>query len=219
MATKAKKKNTSLMRNPSTGGAAAKSNSSRSTTKKNTSARGGAAKSNPSKGRKKSSKKGKSRRYRRNPANQGIGIFKVLGGAFAINFIDYSFSRIFPTLPAFARVAVKGGAGLTLLMFGNKIPFVKKVSGLAGWAFVFAAALDGIGTWAMPYVVRWLDPTLSAMTGAVAGATGGAIPLGKAPAPTGELGMLYELPNGDQMVLVDPRMDYADVPRYEPAFG
>jgi hypothetical protein len=183
----ATKQNTSLVRNTASRLTLNKGKSTRrrKTTRRNTTAT--ALKTN----RKRTVR---SRRYRRNSASSGHGLFAVIlsagFGALIINLFDAGINRLAPQTSAGYRTLAKGVIGGGLLMFGSKLPaFARSYAPTVGGAFIFATALDLIATYAMPKILS--------LTGVSQQAAPVVVASQPAKAATGEMGMVHQLSNGD----------------------
>ena len=169
----------SLMQNTAKGTTAA--------TKKKGTATTAAKKTTGSAAAKTSTQKKNQRSYTRNgTAASLIGSgMAAFGGAAVITGVDLLVNQYAPNLSTGIRTGVKIVGGVAFKMWGKKIPVVGAYSDTIGNALLLAGALDVLGNTVVPYVVNWLAP---------------------APAPvqikdpaTGQLGMQYQMPNGEVM--------------------
>jgi hypothetical protein len=139
----------------------------------------------------------RSRRYRRNSASSGAGLFGVIlsagFGALVINLFDAAINRLAPQTSAGYRTLAKGVIGGGLLMFGGKLlpMFARKYAPTVGGAFIFATALDLVATYAMPKILSLTGVSQAAQSAPVVVASQ------PAKAASGEMGMVHQLSNGD----------------------
>lgn len=139
--------------------------------------------------------------YTRNTATTQLfgSALAALGGAAIITGFDFVVNQYAPQISGTIRTVVKAGAGVGFLLFGKKIPVIGAYSQPIGAAFMLAAGLDVFGNVVIPQLVAWLSPA-SAPKEVIT--------------EKGELGMQYQLPNGDQLVVVNENQNANYSPSY-----
>lgn len=190
MATAATKRNTSLVKNPAR----------QVTLKGNTAKRTNALTRNRSKKRAVVAKKQvrSKRRYRRNPAMGGAldGLLPALIGAVGINLFDLGVNTVAPNLSATIRTGAKFFAGFAFKAWGRRIPVIGAYSGTIGNALYLAAGLDIVATYVMPSIAGLIATAKTQVSGLLGN---GAVQTGTATDGQGNIGAMYQLPNGQRV--------------------
>lgn len=177
MAAAAKSKvNTSLMSNPPKG---------KGTAAKGTAAKGAAK---PASTQTKSKRK-----YTRNPGSSALlsTIIASFAGAGVINLFDFIINYFVPTIPGTVRTGSKFVLGVAALWYGNKTPFVGKYAPVVGSSLLLAGSLDLWGNYVMPRLTQWLGV-----------ATPVVVAQKQITTETGELGVEYELSDGNYIQMI-----------------
>ncbi len=141
---------------------------------------------------------------RRNPSASGLisMLILALGGALTICGFDFAVETFAPRVSGGIKTGAKFLVGLGFDHFGKKIPIIGAYSGTIAKTLYVFGFVDLIKDHAIPLLSPYLPQALNF------GASGRAPQLIAPPTPakdpaTGELGMLHQMDDGSQYLLID----------------